>query len=79
MFASNQKKDLEITTSLDNQRIIDPFTIWLIRIACILTILFFIGVFIGLPVALTFGKSQIDSLFLNSKAFIKNFIEISLS
>ena len=37
MFSSNQSKESEIT-NLDNIKIIDPFTKWLIRIACIFII-----------------------------------------
>ena len=74
MFSSTQSKESEIT-NLDNIKIIDPFTKWLIRIACIFIILFFSGIILGIPIIISFGKSQLDNSFLTFKEVLKTFIE----
>ena len=74
MFSSNQSKESEII-NLDNIKIIDPFTKWLIRIACIFIILFFSGIILGIPIIISFGKSQLDSSLLTLKEVLKTFIE----
>ena len=74
MFSSNQSKDTEITY-LDNIKIIDPFTKWLIRIACIFIILFFSGIILGIPIIISFGKSQLDNYLISFKEVLKTFIE----
>tara|TARA_B100001287_G_scaffold20858_1_gene15408 strand:- start:163 stop:402 length:240 start_codon:yes stop_codon:yes gene_type:complete len=78
MFSSNQSKESEIT-NLDNINIIDPFTKWLIRIACILIILFFSGIILGIPIIISFGKSQLDNSLLSFKEVLKTFIETFLN
>ena len=77
MFSSNQSKESEIT-DLNNIKIIDPFTKWLIRIACIFIILFFTGIFLGIPVLISFGKSQLDNSLLSFKEVLKTLIETFL-
>ena len=77
MFSSNQSKESEIT-DLDNIKIIDPFTKWLIRIACIFIILFFSGIVLGIPILVSFGKSQLDNSLLSFKEVIKTVIETYL-
>ena len=74
MFSSNQSKESEII-NLEKIKIIDPFTKWLIRIACIFIIIFFSGIIIGIPILISFGKSQLDNSFLTFKEVIKTFIE----
>ena len=74
MFSSNQSKESEIA-NLDNMKIIDPFTKWLIRIACIFIILFFSGIILGIPVIISFGKSQLDNSLLSFKEILKTLIE----
>ena len=74
MFSSNQSKESEII-NIDNLKIIDPITKWLIRIACIFIILFFSGIILGIPVIISFGKSQLDSSLLTLKEVLKTFIE----
>ena len=74
MFSSNQNKDSEII-NLGNIKTIDPFTKWLIRIACIFIIIFFSGIIVGIPILISFGKSQLDNSFLTFKEVLKTFIE----
>ena len=74
MFSSNQIKESELT-NLDNIKVIDPFTKWLIRIACILLILFFSGMLLGIPIIISFAKSQLDNSLLSFKEVLKTFIE----
>jgi len=77
MFSSKQSKESEIT-DLDNINIIDPITKWLIRIACILIIIFFSGIILGIPIIISFGKSQLDNSLLSFKDVLKTFIETFL-
>ena len=74
MFSSNQSKESEII-NLEKIKIIDPFTKWLIRIACIFIIIFFSGIILGIPILISFGKSQLDNSFLTFKEVLKTFIE----
>ena len=74
MFSSNQSKESEIT-NIDKIKIIDPFTKWLIRIACIFIILFFSGLILGIPIIISFGKSQLDNSLISFKEVLKTFIE----
>ena len=77
MFSSNQSKESEIT-DLNNIKIIDPFTKWLIRIACIFIILFFSGLFLGIPIIISFGKSQLDNSLLSFKEVLRTLMETFL-
>jgi len=77
MFSSNQSKDSEIT-NLDNIKIIDPFTKWLIRVACIFIILFFSGIILGIPIVISFIKSQLDNSLLSFKEILKTLLETFL-
>ena len=77
MFSSNQSKESEIT-NLDNVKIIDPLTKWLIRLACIFIILFFSGIILGVPIIISFGKSQLDNYLFSFKEVLKTFIETFL-
>ena len=77
MFSSNQSKESEIT-DLNNVKIIDPFTKWLIRIACIFLILFFTGIFLGIPIIISFGKSQLDNSLLSFKEVLRTLMETFL-
>ena len=74
MFSSNQSKESEII-NLEKIKIIDPFTKWLIRIACIFIIIFFSGIIVGIPILISFGKSQFNNSFLTFKEVLKTFIE----
>ena len=78
MFASNQTKQSDI--KLQNYgKILDPLTIWLIRIACLLIIFVFIGLLLGLPLAISFVQSLLNETVLNTKEVLRNFIESSLT
>ena len=78
MFASNQNNQLDIKTQ-NNEKIIDPLTICLIRIACLLIIFFFSGLLLGLPLAISFGQSLLNETVLNTKEILRNLIESSLA
>ena len=78
MFTPNNTKELEIETN-KTQNLIDPLTIWLIRISSILIIIFFTGIIIGLPFIIALTKSQLQNIILNSKDSLKSFIELYLN
>ncbi len=75
MFVSNKNKESDIKIK-NNEKIIDPLTIWLIRIACLLIIIVFSGLLLGLPLAISFGQSLLNQTLLNSKEVLENFIEL---
>ena len=77
MFSSKQSNESEIN-KLDNIKIIDPFTKWLIRIACIFIILFFSGIALGIPIIISVGKSLSENYLLSFKEVLKTFIETFL-
>ena len=78
MFTPNNTKEIEIKAN-KNQFLIDPLTIWLIRISSVLIIIFFTGIIIGLPLLIAITKSQLQNIILNSKDSLKAFIEIYLN
>ena len=78
MFTPNNTEEKEIETN-KNQNLIDPLTIWLIRISSILIIIFFTVIIIGLPLIIALTKSQLQNIILNSKDSLKAFIEIYLN
>ncbi|ABV51287.1 Hypothetical protein P9215_16741 [Prochlorococcus marinus str. MIT 9215] len=78
MFATNQAKQ-PVVEMKNNTQIIDPFTIWLIRIACLLIIIIFSSLLLGVPLAISIGKSLFNDTLLNAKEVLRNLIEISLA
>ena len=78
MFATNQAKQPEIELK-NNVKIIDPLTIWLIRIACLLIIFVFSALLLGVPLVISFGQSLLNDTLLNVKEVLRNIIETSLS
>ena len=78
MFTPNNTEEKEIEIN-KIQNLIDPLTIWLIRISSILIIIFFTGLIIGLPIIIALTKSQLQNIILNSKDSLKAFIEIYLN
>ena len=78
MFGSNQTKQPDIKLQ-NNEKIIDPLTIWLIRIACLLIIFVFSGLLLALPLAISFGQSILNETVLNAKEVLRNLIESSLA
>ena len=78
MFTSNNSKDLEIETNI-NQNLIDPLTVWLLRISSIIIIIFFTTILVGLPLIIALTKSQLQNIILNSKESLKALIEIYLN
>ena len=78
MFATNQAKQPDIELK-NNAKIIDPLTIWLIRIACLLIIFVLSGLLLGVPLAISFGQSLLNDTLLNVKEVLRNLIEKSLS
>ena len=78
MFSTNQAKQPDIELK-NNAKIIDPLTIWLIRIACLLIIIFFIVLLLGVPLAISIGQSLFNDTLLNVKEVFRNLIETSLA
>tara|TARA_Y100000589_G_C26785531_1_gene479587 strand:- start:114 stop:350 length:237 start_codon:yes stop_codon:yes gene_type:complete len=78
MFTSNNPKELKLETN-ENQNLIDPLTIWLIRISSVIIIIVFTTIILGLPIIITLTKSQIENIILNSKESLKALIEIYLT
>ena len=79
MFASNQAKKSDFELNNNNKQIIDPLTIWLIRIVCIIIIFVFSGLLLGIPLAISFFDSLLNETVLSAKEVLKNLIEISLA
>ena len=77
MFTSNQVKQSNIAAQ-NNEKIIDPLTIWLIRITCILIILVVSLIALVLPLAISFGQSIINETLLNAKEILRNLIEAAI-
>ena len=73
MFATNQAKQTEIELK-NNVKIIDPLTIWLIRIACLLIIFVFSALLLGVPLVISFGQSLLNNTLLNIKEVLRNLI-----
>ena len=78
MFTPNNTEEKEIETN-KNQNLIDPLTIWLIRISSILIIIFFTAITIGLPIIIALTKSQLQNIIIDSKESLKALIEIYLN
>jgi len=78
MFATNQAKQ-PIEGLKNNTKIIDPLTIWLIRIACLLIIIVFSGLLLGVPFAISLSRSLLNDTLLNAKEVLRNLIETSLT
>jgi len=74
MFATNQAKQ-PVVELQNNTKIIDPLTIWLIRIACLLIIIVFSALLLGIPVAISIGQSLLNETLFNAKEFLINLIE----
>ena len=78
MFGSNQTNQPDIKLQND-EKTKDPLTIWLIRIACLLIIIVFSGLILGLALAISFGQSLLNETVLNAKEVLRNLIESSLA
>ena len=78
MFATNQAKQ-PVVEMKNHTKIIDPLTIWLIRIACIFIIFVFSGLLFGVPLAISIGQSLFNDALLNAKEVLRNLIETSLA
>ena len=78
MFGTNQAKQ-SVVELKNNTKIIDPLTIWLIRITCLLIIIIFSGLLLGVPLAISIGQSLFNDTLLNAKEVLRNIIETSLA
>ena len=78
MFATNQAKQ-PVEELKNDTKIIDPLTIWLIRITCLLIIITFSGLLLGVPLAISLGQSLLNDTLLNAKEVLRNLIETSLT
>ena len=74
MFSSKQNDSIDLIDSRSND-LIDPLTKWLIRISCILIILFFGSIIIEIPIAAYVVKQLLQDLAINSKETLKLFLE----
>ena len=77
MFSSSQRKESEELKAVNNE-ILDPLTKFLIRVACLVIILFFSGILLGVPVIISLAKSQLNNSILNIKDILKTILETSL-
>tara|TARA_Y100000589_G_scaffold111995_1_gene106446 strand:- start:726 stop:965 length:240 start_codon:yes stop_codon:yes gene_type:complete len=77
MLGSNNREQSTMER-YSSQGLLDPLTTWLIRIACISIIILFTAILLGLPILLSLVNSLIDNLLLNSKEFIRAFLETNL-
>ena len=78
MFGTNQAKQTVLELK-NNTKIIDPLTIWLIRIACLLIIIVFSGLLLGIPLAISISKSLFNETLLSTKEVLRNLIETSIA
>ena len=78
MFGTNQAKQ-SVVELKNNTKIIDPLTIWLIRISCLLIIIVFSVLLLGIPLAISIGQSLFNDTLLNAKEILRNLIETSLA
>ena len=78
MFATNQAKQRDVELN-NNTKILDPLTIWLIRISSLLIIIIFSGLLLGVPLAISIGQSLLNDTLLNAKEVLRNIIETSLA
>ena len=78
MFVTNQDKQ-PVVELKNNTKVIDPLTIWLIRIACLLIIIVFCVFLFGVPLAISIGQSLFNDTLLNAKEVLRNLIETSLA
>ena len=78
MFATNQAKQPNVELN-NNTKILDPLTIWLIRIASLLIIIIFSGLLLAVPLAISIGQSLFNDTLLNAKEVLRNIIETSLA
>jgi len=75
MFLPNKKTDQALNQEFTLKNSIDKPTLLLIRIACILNILFFTGILVGIPFLLFFLKSQYINFSLGLKDLLKYSLE----
>ena len=78
MFASNQIKESNIESQSFSSPL-DPLTIWLIRISCLLIIVVFSSLLLGIPLAISFGNSILNETVLNVKDILRNIVETGLA
>ena len=79
MFSSNQKTELDPNQQFSKGNSIDKLTLWLIRLACVLIIIFFSIILLGVPILLTLVKTQYTNFLLGMKDLIKSYLEIYLT
>ena len=79
MFSSNKTVELNGNQNVPENTNLDKFTIWLIRLACILLIIFFSGLLLAVPILISLLKSQYINFSVGLKDLIKSFLEIYLA
>ena len=78
MFSSNKTAEIESNQSISKFTNLDKFTLWVIRIACILIIIFFSGLLLAIPLLISLLKSQYINFSIGLKDLIRSFLEIYL-
>ncbi len=79
MFSSNKNTELNSDQNISQNFVLDRPTLWLLRLACLLIIIFFSGVFLAVPILLSLLKSQYLTFSLGLKDSIKSFLELYLT
>ncbi len=74
MFSSSKNQTTEIINS-ENEKTLDSLTIWLIRIACIMLIVFFSSLLVSIPILISFSKTQLNNSLLSFKEILKTFLD----
>ena len=76
MFSSNKKNELDLNQNSSQKFVLDKLTLWLLRLACILIIVFFSGILLGVPILLSLIKTQYLNFSLGLKDSIKSLLEL---
>ena len=79
MFSSNKKNELDLNQNSSQKFILDKLTLWLLRLACILIIIFFSGILLGVPILLSLIKTQYLNFSLGLKDSIKSLLDLYLT
>ena len=76
MFSSNKKTELDVDQNISQKFVLDTVTLWLLRLACILIIVFFSGILLGVPILLSLLKTQYLNFSIGLKDSIQSLLEL---
>ena len=79
MFSSNKKNELDLNQNSSQKFVLDKLTLWLLRLACLLIIIFFSGILLGVPILLSLIKTQYLNFSLGLKDSIKSLLDLYLT